>query len=142
MASFFNFQIGRGFMKSNTILLVDPDQTLHLVIGMMFHDIKNCVIESACSGWEAIEKAKNLKGKIDLLVQNLTLPDMSGYELYTKLQDALSRDALVVFQTGMLSIPQEIKELVRAEKAEILHKPYSRAELFTIIGKLMLKFEV
>lgn len=125
-----------------TILLADPDETMHQVLSLVFHQRDEYVIKSACYGVEAVEKAETLKGKVDLLLLDFMLADMSGYELYKELsQDTLLGNVPVLFQTGMLNVPKEIKELLRAGKAEVIYKPYNRTELFTVITKLLLKFQ-
>lgn len=148
MASFFNFKIG-GFMQSDnnsnqlsgtqkrqTILFVDDQQSIHDAVSLMLCD-SDYILEHAYNGEEAIEKAKSLAGKIDLLLLDLMMPDMTGVELYKQLrQEVLVGDVPVVFQTGTKD-NIEIEAMVRTGKAELILKPCKKEELFTVINKLI-----
>ena len=127
--------------KHQIILFVDDEQNPHHLIRMMLHDMDNYVIESAYDGEEAIEKARFLEGRIALLLLDVMLPDMSGYEVYKALErDNLLAGVLVIFQTGLIGYSAEITGLLKAGKAEIIHKPYNRAELFAAINRLQHKY--
>lgn len=126
--------------KQQIILFVDDEPSIHKALNMMFHDIGNYIIKSAYNGEEAIKKAKVLVGKIDLLLLDVMLLDMLGNEVYKVLErDKLLNDVPVIFQTGYIGHGAEITSLLKAGKAKIIYKPYTRVELLTAINKSQLK---
>jgi hypothetical protein len=68
---------------------------------------------------------------------------LGACELYKELQrEDFLRQVPVIFQTGMPRIPDEIKELIKAGRAEVIYMPYDRAEFFATITKLQLKYKL
>lgn len=122
--------------KQKVILLVDDETSTHKVLKITFRDTSDYIIESAYDGEEAIKKAKVLVGKIDLLLLDIMLPDISGNEVYRALErDKLLNNVRVIFQTGYVGHDVEITNLLKTGKAEIIYKPYTRATLLAAINK-------
>lgn len=112
------------------------------------------------------EALKYTNSKFDLIILDFYLEDMSGYELYIKLQEyectkdvpvifktdmgriqkklrfLLDRDINGKFQVSLSFIPKKIKELFKAKKAEIIFAPYSRYVLTETINNIMFKLPV
>lgn len=129
-------------MKLDTkILFVDDEISCHHFIDFMLSDIysNNYRIKKADSGEDALAIVEELTEKIDLLLLDFMLPDMTGYELYLQLQEnEFTRDVPVIFQTGRSDIMSEteIKTLIEEGKAGVICKPYKKEDLFSAIIKL------
>lgn len=130
-----------NFKLDTKILFVDDEISCHHFIEFMLDDIysRSYQIKKAESGEDAIEIAEELTEKMDLLLLDFMLPDITGYELYLNLQQyEFTRDVPVIFQTGRSNIAQEpeIKLLIEQGKAGAIYKPYSKEDLFSAIVKL------
>lgn len=124
--------------KPKLILFVDDELGQHMHIDLLFRGMDNYVIEGACTGEEAIEKARDFAGRIDLLILDMMLPDISGDELYAMLQqDGLAKDVPVIFVTGLREPNARVRELIKAGKAEFINKSDIRTELFIAIEKCL-----
>ena len=66
-----------------TILIVDDDRNMRLLTAARFAD--RYTVLSACDGLEALEILR--KGGVDLVVADIMMPRMDGYELLKTLRD-------------------------------------------------------
>lgn len=128
-------------MTDTRILFVDDEISCHYSIDFMLNDIYSNTywIQKVECGEEAITIAKELTSKIDLILLDFMLPDMTGYEVYLNLQQyEYTRDVPVIFQTGRMDIlhDPEIKVLLEQGKIALLFKPFGKEDLFSAIIKL------
>ena len=67
------------------ILVVDDEE--HLAIGIKFNlEAEGYVVTAVGNGVDAIEAATNVDRPVDLIVLDLMLPQMSGYEVCEKVR--------------------------------------------------------
>jgi response regulator RpfG family c-di-GMP phosphodiesterase len=125
--------------KLQTILFVDPDPSAYEIVNMLLHGSKEYIVINSYDAEEAIKKARDYIGNIDLILLTLSPPHLWACELYKELQREDFLQVPVIFQTGMPRIPEEIKELIKAGRAEVIYMPYDRAEFFATITRLQLK---
>ena len=85
-----------------------------------------------CHGREALEIFRMRKDEISLVILDLTMPGMNGWETLEALR-ALRPDIPVVLASGY-----DMATAMEGKRAELLHaflpKPYSMAELKAAIG--------
>jgi CheY-like chemotaxis protein len=86
---------GRG---SETILLVEDDDQVHRVVGMMLQSRGYTVLE-AVHGQAALELVQKTAEHIDLLITDMIMPVMSGAELADHLT-RLNKTLNVLFFSG------------------------------------------
>ena len=109
-------------MSSNySLLIVDDDVEIAKVLAMTFElEAEGVEVEIAFSGGEALNK---LKGKsFDAVLSDLQMPNMSGLELWEKIQEELDETPFFFLATGYNVISPEEKE--RLNLAGIFDKPY------------------
>ncbi len=85
------------------------------------------------SGLEALRTI--LKGKVDVVVTDIAMPDMDGYELYWRLKD-YDEKLPVIMITGFGYDPNHV--LVRSKQnglRDILYKPFETEKLVELIEK-------
>jgi two-component system, cell cycle sensor histidine kinase and response regulator CckA len=71
--------------KARTILLAEDEQLVRsFVLALLQKNGYNVIV--AVDGFDALEKAKEHKGQIHLLVSDIQMPRMTGIELATQLQ--------------------------------------------------------
>lgn len=81
-----------------TILVVDDEPALGELMGMLLNDLGYRVL-LARDAQEALETARTFPGKIDLLIADLTLPDLNGRKLATTLKGSRP-ETKVLFMSG------------------------------------------
>lgn len=85
------------------------------------------------SGLDAIREV--MTGRVDLVITDIAMPDMDGYELYWRVKDYNS-ELPVIMMTGFGYDPNHV--LVRAKVdglQDILYKPFEVERLVDLIEK-------
>ena len=97
-------------------------------------------METARDGNEAISMVKAVKEKsYDVIIADIRLPDMSGYELLVKLQDVIGSVPLILM-TGFGYDPGH--SIVKARQAGVdlvLFKPFRLDQLLETVERCVLK---
>jgi two-component system, NarL family, nitrate/nitrite response regulator NarL len=80
----------------NDILIVDDNAVIRRMVRTQFEDISDWeVCGEAVNGWEAIEKARELKP--DLIVLDLAMPIMNGLEAAPVLRRMMPAVPIILF---------------------------------------------
>jgi DNA-binding response OmpR family regulator len=100
----------------------------------------SCEIKALRPDWEILTFQSGLnaikeimKGKIDLVVTDIAMPDMDGYELFWRIKDYDS-NLPVIMMTGFGYDPNHV--LVRSRQEglqDILYKPFDPEKLVALI---------
>jgi DNA-binding NtrC family response regulator len=117
-----------------TICIVDDEEDLTENLSYEIKAIKpewNVICFQ--SGLAAIKEI--MKGKIDLVVTDIAMPDMDGYELYWRIKD-YDQNLPVIMMTGFGYDPNHV--LVRSRQdglRDILYKPFETGKLVELIER-------
>ncbi|HHE37360.1 MAG TPA: response regulator [Candidatus Cloacimonetes bacterium] len=87
------------------------------------------------SGYEALREI--MEGNIDLLLTDIAMPDMDGYELYARIKE-LNEKIPIIMMTGFGYDPNHA--VVKSRKAglqDVIFKPFDIKKLFEMIKKRM-----
>ncbi|NQZ12026.1 MAG: response regulator, partial [Algicola sp.] len=130
------FQICEQGSQSR-ILLVDDEpvnrQVLHNHLSLQNYQL----VEAAC-GEQALEAIKN-DGPFDLILLDIMMPKLSGYEVCAKLRETFSANDLpVIFLTARNQVADMVQSFAVGAN-DYLSKPVSKHELLTRV-KTHLKF--
>src|SRR5579872_5917374 len=112
-----------------TILVVDDDPTTLALVSGLLGDQYN--ILTASGGIEALQRSKDYKDAIDLLLTDFSMPLMTGIELATQITVARPTIKVLLmsgFTGGML---------VLNEGWHFLPKPFISSQLKTLIVNLI-----
>jgi len=108
------------------LLIVDDEPLMVEIIGDILYDEGYSVI-SAQNGQDGIIKA--YENRIDLILMDINMPDMDGYEACRILKNAdKTRNIPIIFLTGLKDRDSRIKGL-EAGGNDFLTKPIDQAEL-------------
>jgi PAS domain S-box-containing protein len=124
-------EVSRPIEGSGLVLFVDDEAQLRNMAEMMLERLGFKVLK-ACHGLEALEIFRMRKDEIRLVILDLTMPGMNGWETLEALR-ALRPDIPVVLASGYdeaMAMEGKHAELPQA----FLHKPYSMAELKAALG--------
>jgi CheY-like chemotaxis protein len=115
-----------------TILLVEDEERLCKLVELVLTENGYHVL-TAHNGSEALELARKYRGKIDLLLTDVVMPQMRGSELARKL--LVDRPALrVLFMSGYVDEAQKPELLVRGD---FIQKPFVTAHLSRRVRELL-----
>jgi two-component system, cell cycle sensor histidine kinase and response regulator CckA len=118
----------------HTILLVEDDEQVRALVRTLLTNDGFRVIE-ARTGAEGLRLAQEHHGKIDLLLSDMLLPEISGYDVAAQLK-ARHPEMKVILMTGW--VEGEIVERCVAELgAAFLDKPFAPARLRQLVRELL-----
>ncbi len=119
---------------SEVILLAEDDPQIREIISLQLRQVGYTVIEAE-NGREALEKAENYQGNIDLLFTDAVMPIMGGKELSEKIK-AIYPHLPVLFASGYNDngIHQDIIDLAGNR---FINKPYNIQDIMARIRRLL-----
>ncbi len=88
-------------------------------------------------GYDALNTV--FQGNIDLVISDIAMPDMDGYELYNRIKD-YNKDIPIIMMTGFGYDPNHVLvNIKKFEKIEVLLKPFDPEKLLEKIRKYLRK---
>jgi CheY-like chemotaxis protein len=130
----------RALLRGARILVVDADESVRSAAHNLLERY-GCIVETAHDGGEAIYMVRNMamEGNYDIILVDIRLPDMSGYELLLKLQEIMDPVPLVLM-TGFGYDPGH--SIVKARQAKLplygeLCKPFRLDQLLDTIERIL-----
>lgn len=116
------------------ILLIE-DNKVNQFLGKQLLSKLNCKVILAGNSEEALKKIKS--HKFDLILMDVQLPGMNGYELtrYIRTELPAPLNALPVIALTAYASEHEMENAFRAGMNDYLTKPYNPSELLAIIRK-------
>src|SRR5262245_53613038 len=118
----------------NRILIADDNEPNRELLEVYLSDIE-CDIEHAADGQETLAKAKSFRP--DLILLDVMMPKLSGFEVCQKLKaDATSRQIMVLMVTA-LNEAGDIERAVQAGTDDFLSKPVNKTELLKRVENML-----
>ena len=124
---------------TETILLVDDEESLRQVVTQFLSQELGYNLLSAGSGEEALSLVETYSGDIDLLVTDILLPGMSGPELAKKM-GALYPNLGIMYISGYADHNLESHGLT-ISNCILLQKPFTIKSLATKVREILDKDE-
>jgi CheY-like chemotaxis protein/PAS domain-containing protein len=128
----------RPLIAGKRILVIDADETVRRAAHELLERY-HCVVETAHDGHEATYMLRNLEtdDPYDVIIADVRLPDMNGYELLLKLRE-ISEQVPLALMTGFGYDPgHTILKARQAGVKTILYKPFRLDQMVTTIEKLV-----
>ena len=122
--------VGGGHLKK--ILVVDDEEMMLMLVGRILSQKYEVV--TATSGAEAIELFEIEKP--DLVLSDLMMPEMNGYELHRILQDQTSEPVPIIFMSASESEENEVKGF-ELGAADYIRKPVRPDVLIRRVGNII-----
>jgi two-component system, cell cycle sensor histidine kinase and response regulator CckA len=120
-------------LQPTTLLLVEDRQTLrHAVEGFLTQ--RGMKVVPASEGREALEKLLDPTQKIDVVLLDLTLPDISGLDLLAEIRK-LKPGVRIVLTSAHDWDARNSGAIEGASPPTLIHQPYRLNELLLILGK-------
>ena len=123
-------------LKGRRVLLVDEDNDVRSAAHALLERYE-CVVETAPNGSQAMFMVRN--SGYDVVICDIRLPDMSGYDFMLKLKEIMDVDPLpLVLMTGFGYDPDH--SIVKARQAGlqlVLYKPFRVDQLLDEIEQIV-----
>ena len=118
-----------GEMVGRRILVVDDDDDLREVIADVLTD-EGHTVTTATNGREALDMLRDTDVLPDLVLLDLVMPELDGYEFIAQAEkrDRFSKLRVVIFSANH-------EELPRMNAYARLRKPFAIEELLTIVQR-------
>jgi CheY-like chemotaxis protein len=129
----------RPILRGRRVLVVDADEAVRSAAHALL-DRYGCIVETAHDGAEAACMVRGLReAPYEVVLADIRLPDMNGYELMLKLQELLDPVPLVLM-TGFGYDPGH--SIVNARKAglppwAVLYKPFRPDQLLGAVERII-----
>ncbi len=127
-------------LRGCRILVVDADGSVRLAAHSLL-ERQGCTVETAHEGGEAVlmVRAAGHDDAYDVIITDVRLPDLSGYELFLKLKEVLD-DVPLVLMTGFGYDPGH--SIVKARQAgllpnAVLYKPFRLDQLLETVDSVI-----
>src|SRR6185436_11186017 len=136
-------QSERPTLRGRTVLVVDADESVRSAAHALLERY-GCVVETAHDGGEAACMVRNLNtaasANYDVIIADIRLTDMSGYDLLIKLQEIIDPVPMVLM-TGFGYDPGH--SIAKARLAglpswAVLYKPFRLDQLLKTVEKVIL----
>ena len=121
-------------LPSPTILLVEDDDQVRSLVRTLLTSDGYRVLE-ARTGNEGLRMAAEHDGSIDLLLADMLLPEVSGFEVASQLR-ARRPAVKVLFMTGWVE-GEIVQRCVSELNAAFLDKPFQPAKLRQIVKEIL-----
>jgi CheY-like chemotaxis protein len=127
----------RELLHGKKILVVDEAEDVRTAAHGLLERY-GCTVETARDGGEALCMVRmSLDGDYDVILSDITLPDMDGFEFMTKLKEVMDPVPLVLM-TGFGYDPKHV--IVKSRQAglkTVLYKPFRLDKLLTAVETII-----
>lgn len=119
--------------NKKVILFIDDKKICHTLAELIIPNFTDYKLVGAFTGEEALMLAKRYSKELCLVLSDIMLPDINGYEVFKKLRaDSRFAKTPFVFQSGLDSQEEELRKNID-EEVKIIYKPYKQEELLNVI---------
>ena len=121
-------------MPKNKILIADDNPTNVELLEVYLNDV-DCQIEVAVDGRDTLEKVEQFKP--DLILLDIMMPGLSGFEVCKKLKDDPDKDHIMILMVTALNELGDIERAVAAGCDDFLSKPVNKLELLKRVENML-----
>lgn len=122
-------------MATSKVLVVEDDPDIQVILRMVLSKLGHCDVALTSEGGQVPDLVK--ANAPTLILLDVMLPDMSGFDIIQKLKaDASSKDIPVIFLTAR-SMPSEIEHMKSLGALGYLAKPFDPMTLIPQINELL-----
>ncbi|MBI3363582.1 MAG: PAS domain S-box protein [Ignavibacteriae bacterium] len=125
-------QVANSPGGTETILLVEDEEMLRTLVKTLL-EAKGYVVITAENGLEAVEQYKQFHEKISVVVTDIGLPRLGGWDAFLAMKK-IDQGIKAIFASGYLD-PNLRDEIVVNGGKHFIQKPYVPAELLKIVRK-------
>jgi DNA-binding response OmpR family regulator len=122
---------------NNRVLVVDDEPDLVLILKMVLED-NGFKVDSFTDPLLALENCKGKASKYEMLILDIKMPDMNGFELYKQIKKIDDKVKVCFLTAGELDYEQFRKELSPAlDENCYIQKPFENEMLIRTINRIL-----
>ncbi|KXZ43376.1 hypothetical protein GPECTOR_92g599 [Gonium pectorale] len=114
------------------VLSVDDDPINQMVVENLLSP-EGYKVEQAMSGSEALEFLKRTQTLPDVILLDIMMPDMSGYEVCQEIRRRYSAVSIPIIMVSAKGHPEHVMKGLEAGSVDYVKKPFHRQELLSRI---------
>ncbi len=119
-----------------TVLVVDDEEEIRELVVDLLEPLGYRVI-TASNGFEAMERFRERKEEIDLVILDLIMPKMSGTEVFQRLK-TIDENVKIIIASGYSNDGiSGIRELIKSGASGFVQKPFTRTALTKAIKEAL-----
>lgn len=122
-------------MTENEVLVIEDDEITQMLIQRIMEREFDYKIVSFKNGLEGLEYAKQHKSK--LIILDLMLPGMNGYEILKELRETQKHDQTKIIIMSAKSRSEDIERGFELTADEYITKPFQKKEFVVRVRKLL-----
>ncbi|MCH8922142.1 MAG: response regulator [Planctomycetes bacterium] len=125
-------------LRDRRILVVDGDQSVRTAAHNLLERY-GATVETAHDGNEALRMVRNMRldGGYEVIISDIRLDDMGGYDLLIKLQDVLDPVPMVLMTAFGYDPGHSIVKARQAGCTHVLYKPFRLDQLLETVQKIL-----
>lgn len=120
-------------LAGNTVLIVDDNQ-MHREVAKEFLVRNGAKVLGASGGYEAISKVQNNRDQIDVVLMDVQMPDLNGYEACKRIRELGYQNIPILMMTANNSSELHHKSL-EAGANEVVIKPFVMREIVAALSE-------
>jgi response regulator RpfG family c-di-GMP phosphodiesterase len=119
--------------KKNIILFIDDEKICHSLADLIIPNFTEFKLVGAYNGEEAMTLGKRYSSELCLVLCDIMLPDINGYEILAEFKkDPKLQNIPFVFQSGVPTQELAVRNEF-CENTNIISKPYKQEDLLRVI---------
>jgi len=118
------------------VVLVVDDEALIRDLAQRVLERAGYAVLSAQDGHEALRILRRRPGLIDLVILDLTMPDLSGHDILAEIRE-MGCPAKVIVCSGVAGEAEDVEGLLAAGAAGFLPKPFQLGELTARVRQVL-----
>jgi DNA-binding response OmpR family regulator len=123
-------------MTKSTILVIDDEPDL-LALTKTFLETEGFEVHAFGSPEAAVQHVRNGCTTCTLIVSDIRMPGMSGFELVRRLKELLPKTRVILMSSFVIHKEEFRKVLPSLDVDEFLMKPFARGDLVSAVKNAM-----
>jgi CheY-like chemotaxis protein len=120
--------------EKNRILIADDNQPNRELLEAYLSEV-DCDVEHAADGQDTLAKVKSFRP--DLILLDVMMPKLSGFEVCQKLKADASAKKIMILMVTALNEAGDIERAVKAGTDDFLSKPVNKTELLKRVENML-----
>jgi CheY-like chemotaxis protein len=121
----------RSASKVVHVLIVDDQPQLRNLLTNLLQRDGGFHVTEAASGEEALDLSRNLSDRIDILITDIDMGEMSGIELYTHIRKERPETAVLFISADVDRIHESLPE------CSVLEKPFRARQFVAKVAEML-----
>lgn len=121
-------------MDRATILVVDDDEDNRTLVARILRRQEFYVV-TAVSGHEALEKIH--EGQVDLVLLDVMMPGMDGYEVYHRLKESDNTRNIPIIMLTALNMAEQVEKALHIAPSWYIAKPFDAKYLLKRVRQVL-----